>query len=186
MTKPCRLCGVTKELEQFPKEPRNRDGRRHQCIDCRKAYHNQNYQKYYSEHKEDKKAKVTVYYESHKEERKLAKKLYNSQPHRLESERLRNAERRADKSGHPHRAFLVRKYLARKLNAPGHATKQQLAARWQYYGNRCWMCNNTATETDHVKPLSKGGSNWPANLRPVCRSCNARKSNIWPITSVVV
>jgi 5-methylcytosine-specific restriction endonuclease McrA len=21
---------------------------------------------------------------------------------------------------------------------------------------------------DHVKPLAQGGSNWPANLRPIC------------------
>jgi 5-methylcytosine-specific restriction endonuclease McrA len=26
-----------------------------------------------------------------------------------------------------------------------------------------------------VIPLSVGGTNWPANLRPACRSCNSAK-----------
>jgi hypothetical protein len=33
---------------------------------------------------------------------------------------------------------------------------------------------------DHVKPLARGGSNWPANLRPACKSCNSRKGARWP------
>lgn len=69
---------------------------------------------------------------------------------------------------------------ARLKSAPGHATAQQIAARWAYYGDRCWMCRAPATDTDHVKPLAVGGSNWPANLRPACRSCNRSKSASWP------
>ena len=47
----------------------------------------------------------------------------------------------------------------------------------------CWMCGAEATEIDHVKPLSAGGSNWPANLRPACHPCNRAKSNHWPLRS---
>lgn len=64
--------------------------------------------------------------------------------------------------------------------ALGEVTAEQLAARIAYYGGRCWMCSAPWTCIDHVKPLAAGGSNWPANLRPACRSCNARKQHHWP------
>jgi hypothetical protein len=64
--------------------------------------------------------------------------------------------------------------------ALGDVGATSLQARVDYYGGRCWMCGAAWTCIDHVKPLSRGGSNWPANLRPACRSCNARKHNRWP------
>ncbi|MET7808612.1 HNH endonuclease [Micromonospora chersina] len=70
----------------------------------------------------------------------------------------------------------------RKANAPGDATTEQVMARWRYYGDRCWMCGDRATATDHVKPLAAGGSNWPANLRPACEHCNCVKGHSWPLT----
>jgi 5-methylcytosine-specific restriction endonuclease McrA len=59
-------------------------------------------------------------------------------------------------------------------------TSEQLADRWAYYGNRCWLCEKPATATDHVKPISKGGAHMLANLRPICKPCNSRKHNKWP------
>jgi 5-methylcytosine-specific restriction endonuclease McrA len=69
---------------------------------------------------------------------------------------------------------------AREQAAPGTATTKQIAARWAYFGGRCWMCGAVATDIDHVKPLARGGSNWPANLRPACSGCNHRKRARWP------
>lgn len=69
---------------------------------------------------------------------------------------------------------------AREKAAPGHATSAQIDARWAYFGNRCWMCSRDAEVTDHVKPLMKGGSNWPSNLRPACNRCNNSKRAKWP------
>lgn len=69
---------------------------------------------------------------------------------------------------------------ARVRNAPGEAAPEQILARWRYYGGLCWMCSATATDTDHVKPIARGGSNWASNLRPACRSCNRSKSDTWP------
>jgi len=69
---------------------------------------------------------------------------------------------------------------ARAFSAKGIATVQQIAARWEMFGNRCYICGGVATATDHVKPLSKGGANWPCNLRPICTKCNSKKGNKWP------
>lgn len=73
---------------------------------------------------------------------------------------------------------------SRKRNATTFRLRtSDLAARWDYYGGKCWMCGVEAVEWDHVKPLSKGGAHMLANLRPACRSCNATKSNKWVVAA---
>lgn len=64
---------------------------------------------------------------------------------------------------------------SRELAAAGHCTEQQLADRIAYWGHRCWMCGGPYESIDHVIALSRGGTNWPANLRPACRHCNSSK-----------
>lgn len=65
-------------------------------------------------------------------------------------------------------------------------TLRQLAQRWSYYGDRCWICSAAATETDHVKPLSKGGAHMLCNLRPICKPCNSAKRDKWPFAKDMV
>lgn len=66
---------------------------------------------------------------------------------------------------------------ALKANAAGTATAEQIKARFQYHGNRCYYCgdNKQGLQIEHRIPLSRGGSNWPANLVPSCPSCNLSK-----------
>lgn len=61
--------------------------------------------------------------------------------------------------------------------ASGTCTVEQLQARIDFYGGRCWMCGVSYEAIDHVIPLSKGGTNWPVNLRPACKHCNSRKKD---------
>lgn len=59
---------------------------------------------------------------------------------------------------------------------------EQLRARYAFWGNRCWICRcEGVMEADHVKPISKGGPDILANIRPACRRCNVRKRARWPI-----
>jgi len=61
-------------------------------------------------------------------------------------------------------------------------TPEQKAARFSMWGGRCWMCGVLdATQDDHVKPISSGGSHCLSNLRPACTTCNARKRGTWPL-----
>lgn len=64
---------------------------------------------------------------------------------------------------------------AKRREAKGQATPEQIAARVAFYGSRCAYCNGPYESIDHVVPLSRGGSNWPANLRPACKKCNFTK-----------
>lgn len=71
------------------------------------------------------------------------------------------------------------RYRARKQNAAGVCSAEQLLARVAVFGGKCWVpgCGKRYTEIDHVLPLSKGGTNWPANLRPICSWHNRSKGN---------
>ncbi|WP_422390137.1 HNH endonuclease [Arthrobacter sp. N1] len=61
-------------------------------------------------------------------------------------------------------------------------TPDQRDARFALWGGRCWMCGIAdADQTDHVKPVSKGGAHCLANLRPICSPCNASKGGRWPL-----
>lgn len=96
----------------------------------------------------------------------------------LESNVERNREtRRQWRINNPHKKLeyrIARK--ARKRNAGGHATFEQIQARIDLFGGMCSWCGETPYEhVDHVIALASGGTNWPANLRPACRRCNQRK-----------
>ena len=39
-------------------------------------------------------------------------------------------------------------------------------------GYRCRYCEAPATEVDHIKPRSRGGSSWASNLVASCEACN--------------
>ena len=41
---------------------------------------------------------------------------------------------------------------------------------------RCYVCHGFATEVDHVRPASQGGTDDDSNLRAICRSCHASKT----------
>jgi 5-methylcytosine-specific restriction endonuclease McrA len=117
--------------------------------------------------------------------------------------RLRNVERERAKSlvwycenteraqrNHRDNPERVRINLARRratllAAATAEFTPKQLAQRWAYYGDKCWICRAEATETDHVKPLTKGGTHMLCNLRPICSSCNYRKRDRWPLALVM-
>ena len=71
----------------------------------------------------------------------------------------------------------VQKRRALKANAAGTSTAEQIKARFQFHENRCYYCgdNESGLQIEHRIPLSRGGSNWPANLVPACPACNMSK-----------
>jgi 5-methylcytosine-specific restriction endonuclease McrA len=72
---------------------------------------------------------------------------------------------------------ITRRHRARKRGANGTHSAQQVVARVVMFGNRCAYCLGPYEAIDHVIPLAKGGSNWPANLRPACAVCNGAKQD---------
>lgn len=76
---------------------------------------------------------------------------------------------------------LASAHNARALRAgvAGTVTAEQLLGRLSYFGHRCYLCGSEPNGFDHVKPLSAGGLNLAANLRPVCGPCNSHKGQSW-------
>lgn len=83
--------------------------------------------------------------------------------------------------------ILRRGAAARGAETSYGVTRRGLQGKLELWGCRCWMCGvelEIATVTwDHVKPLSKGGVDILANIRPACRSCNSRKGAKWPLAT---
>lgn len=74
-----------------------------------------------------------------------------------------------------------RKRRALKASARGSHTPQQWLEKVAYYGWHCFYCslilNKSTLTQDHAIPLSKGGTNFTANLLPCCGFCNSAKKD---------
>lgn len=65
---------------------------------------------------------------------------------------------------------------ARKEGQPDELTTQDIDALVAFYDHTCLKCGKKpAKSVDHVKPLSKGGTNTLDNLQLLCLNCNKAK-----------
>lgn len=188
VSKCCCTCRIDKPLSRFYKSKKSRDGHGAKCIDCT-LEHNRNYyaknterlraygRQYYVDHIEDRKQYSLDFYNKNREYC-LAQ---NKQWHIDNAERSRSVDALYKREN----ADKVRIWNGRRRALKAEVsivpfTAEQLAEKWAYWGDKCWMCGDAATQTDHVKPINKGGLHVLANMRPACRSCNASKHDTWP------
>lgn len=80
--------------------------------------------------------------------------------------------------------LLQQRRRCKQLRATGSCTYDQWMQRVEFYGWKCFYCASRLTRKtltmDHRIPLSRNGSNWPANLVPACRFCNTSKGAKMP------
>jgi hypothetical protein len=98
-----------------------------------------------------------------------------NQSYCLPCARQRDREKRIEDPG-VNRAKVNRR-RARLHSANGSFTKEEWRALIKCYKSRCAYCGikSKSLTADHVIPLSAGGCNFIYNIRPACRSCNAKK-----------
>jgi Restriction endonuclease len=99
-----------------------------------------------------------------------------------------NAEQRkaaisAWQRAHPtHRRLSACRTRGRQSNAEGTVTVELWLAKCEYHGHRCYLCGKAIKgrlmEMEHRIPLSRGGSNWIANIAPACKQCNGAKGDL--------
>lgn len=73
---------------------------------------------------------------------------------------------------------------ARKLSAEGSFSRSDIRRLHVLQRGKCANCTKPIPlgyHADHITPLSKGGSNWPANIQLLCPLCNSKKYNKDPI-----
>jgi 5-methylcytosine-specific restriction endonuclease McrA len=76
-------------------------------------------------------------------------------------------------------ATLSRNWKARKRNADGSHSVEDIELIRLQQKDKCVYCMKELSgkgEVDHIIALSRGGTNYPANLQLVCRCCNASKN----------
>jgi len=69
---------------------------------------------------------------------------------------------------------------ARKLGAEGTYDPEDVQRMLHDQGGVCNGCSADIRKNytiDHMTPLSRGGSNWPANLQLLCKPCNSAKND---------
>lgn len=182
--KKCGKCKLPKDEEEFYRDRRAKDGRRSDCKLCNSAktkqYRRDNYDKVRA--KEDEWHHNnwdyllnywSEYRETNREEINQKSRGRYSENREEIIEQTKEYKRRFP--GEHNKANRKRKAL--KYNAPGEgATLEELV---EEHGSRCYLCLIVdADSVDHVTPLSRGGTNYKTNLRPVCRTCNSRKHDL--------
>ena len=183
ITKTCAKCKENLPTSEFYKDKCKRDGLMGKCKACRKSY-----QKAYREANPEKVAEYQkAYREANPEKVAECKRAWReANPEYQEAWREANPEKiagyeKAYREANPevYKAANHRR-RARKRNAEGTHSAAQIRARVAVYGDLCIYCASTKDlHIDHIKPLSKGGSNWPANLAPACAKCNLSKQDKW-------
>lgn len=156
--------------------------------------------KYRKENSEKIKISDKVYYQNNSEKIKRASKKWKKEnPEKVKKIERRRRERNVEYERERKREYYQKnkekmsiwqkhyrkenseqysKYrrnrTARKKNASGDGV--MLSELIQTHGSSCYLCNkNSATDIEHLIPLSRGGTNHVDNLRPACRSCNSKK-----------
>ena len=166
--KTCNKCGSERPLDQFSRHARSKDGLQSDCKPCQAARNAASY----AANRERVAAQGAVYYAANRERVAARKAVYYA------ANRERVAARAAAYAKtHPeNRAAVMARHRARKAGAAGTFTAEQWLARLAYHGGKCFYCKTTEDiQIEHRIPLSRGGTNWPSNLVPACKSCNCKK-----------
>ena len=146
------------------REKQRYQANREKLVEQQRQYYKENREKaaeYQKQYYQENREKVAEYQKQYRQANSEKYEEYQKQylQENLEAFNARNQKRRA-----------------LKRNAAGNATAADIQARFDYHGNRCYYCGcDGPMEVEHRIPLSRGGTHYPANLVPACKSCNCSK-----------
>lgn len=155
-----------------------------------KKEENEYARKYYQEHLERIKKREAEYRKKNKSQRNIQSKewrqknkkrvsKYNEQ-YREQNPKKVKVWRGQDYRNHKKEySFRARQRKIKQKEAEGSFTLQEWELLKRQYGHCCPCCKKCEPEIklvpDHIKPLSKGGTNYIRNIQPLCEKCNKKK-----------
>lgn len=176
------ICHVCKLVES----PKSR------CAECNRAYMREyraaNLEKvkagqrnHYARNREDVIQKVRTYAEENKAKIKTRNaKKYDENKEARRSKIKEWQENNPEKYKASLRIGCLNR-IARKAKASGRHTIKDIRKMYDDQNGECVACKKSILDgyhVDHIKPLAKGGDNWPSNLQLLCPTCNMKKSNM--------
>lgn len=187
----CNICGTAKPANQFSKKADSKDGLHPNCKECSrlitKAWREKNAEraaesclKWREAHREYLREKALEHYRQNKEKRLVSMRQWQRENRSkiMETRRVYvSANKEAIAAG-------KRLYKARKRNAEGKHTGEDVKRLMVLQRKRCANCGTDISSdyhVDHVIPLSKGGGNGADNIQLLCPTCNIRKKDKDPI-----
>lgn len=175
--KRCSRCAELKPLSAFYKDATKLLGVSSRCMECAKAATRE----WERNNQERKNANSKQWAAANKDKRRETARKYQSKVGREEmAAKLRKWRQENPEAN---RAALARR-RARKKNAGGDYTADDVFALARLQRNRCACCMkslSTGFHVDHVVPLSKGGRNDRTNLQLLCPPCNLSKNARDPV-----
>ena len=165
----CKACDTTKSKSEFGKckpdlvKKNNLDGLQYTCKECRKTRCKKSYEK--------------VGRETHQ-------KHYVENLDKLKTNSIkRHHLLKKDTNYIVKRKAVGNKRRAMKINAEGSFTVEEILILFDVQSGSCVYCGTELNRTgsshyhiDHIKPLSRGGTNYVDNLQLLCPHCNLSKS----------
>lgn len=120
----------------------------------------------------------------YREANRIKQIQYNRTRYALNRDQLAEKQRARQQARPEIFAAYARNRHARKKAAEGHHTAEDIQRIYRAQNGRCAICKTKLDQkydVDHIKPLKLGGSNWPANLQILCKTCNCSKNAKDPI-----
>lgn len=112
------------------------------------------------------------YRDKNRERLNLLSRLYT----KLNPEKRRLAKRKWAYNNKLYKSVLNRNWNAKKLGAIGSFTVEEYELKLKEFNYKCGYClDGNAYTIDHIKPLSKKGTNFIDNIMPACLRCNGQK-----------
>lgn len=193
----CPACSTSKPTSAFYRSRSKPDGLQNRCKECqyqRQREHSARYCKTYRDRHKERVREVArakrkssagdnrreyerQYYRKNVESRRArAHARYQS-----DTARMRDYRNQWSKEHYEmHKAHKCNRYAV-EFGSVGRVTGQQITDKFAYNGWHCYLCVRpfpfSKLVPEHRKPLSRGGSNWIANIAPACGPCNNSKAN---------
>lgn len=177
----CNKCNLMKPAAEFPKYGKICAMCRAASAEVEKIRQRKRSLNYYYAHKD-------ICYLRNKEQYDKNRVRYG-EVRRLWKEKNAEQEKASDRAWRQRNKERInawtRNRVAKIRNAEGSHTAEEWAIVKEIFGHCCLKCGNPEDrsdpmkklEADHVNPVNLGGSNWIANIQPLCRRCNISKND---------